>query len=181
MRKKSPKNNQIDKDNKIFLQIEQLKKNNLINSYLGNKGYSIYKVCLNHEIIDYIKKTLTVKPFTQNQSIEPNSFPVYMESEKKIYIPRFWGINLFGLPKIIKISHGDNINLIFNGSLRDYQNTVLNAYLNSIKFNIPEKNNQGNSSALIELYTGSGKTILALKIVEQIKKKNNNICTKNIP
>jgi len=171
MRKKSPKNNQIDKDNKIFLQIEQLKKNNLINSYLGNKGYSIYKVCLNHEIIDYIKKTLTVKPFTQNQSIEPNSFPVYMESEKKIYIPRFWGINLFGLPKIIKISHGDNINLIFNGSLRDYQNTVLNAYLNSIKFNIPEKNNQGNSSALIELYTGSGKTILALKIVEQIKKK----------
>ena len=171
MKKKSPKNNQLDKDNKIILQIEQLKKNNLINSYLGNKGYSIYKICLNHEILDYIKKSLTVKPFTQNQSVEPNSFPVYMESEKKIYIPRFWGIKVFGPPKIVKITYGDNINLIFNGSLREYQTTVLNAYLNSINFNVPEKNNQGNSSALIELYTGSGKTILALKIVEQIKKK----------
>ena len=171
MKKKSPKNNHSDKDSKIILQIDQLKKNNLINSYLGNKGYSIYKVCLNNEILDYIKKSLTVKPFTQNQSIEPNSFPVYMESEKKIYLPRFWGINIFGPPKTIKISYGDNINLLFNGTLREYQTTVLNAYLNSINFNVPEKNNQGNSSALIELYTGSGKTILALKIVEQIKKK----------
>ena len=43
MKKKiSPKNK--DYYENILPVIENLKKNNLINSYLGNKGYSIYKV-----------------------------------------------------------------------------------------------------------------------------------------
>jgi superfamily II DNA or RNA helicase len=169
LKKISPKNrtNYLE----VAKAIEKLKNNNLINSYLGNKGYSIYKVCLNSEIIDFIKDELTVKPNVINSLIEAKSFPIYQESDKKIYVPRYWGINMFGYPKTIKIQYGDAINIKFNGELRDYQLTVLNAYLKAIDFGIEEKKNNGTGSALIELWTGAGKTVLALKIIEVLQKK----------
>ena len=169
MKKKiNPKNKNYYEN--ILPLIDNLKKNDLINSYLGNKGYSIYKVSLNDKIIQFIKKELTVKPFVQSTLVEPISFPIYMESDKKIYVPRFWGINIFGNPKSIKINFGKNIDLKFNGELRDYQTTVMNAYLKAIKLGKKEEDNC-EGSALIELYAGGGKTCLALKIIEQIKKK----------
>ena len=169
LKKISPKNrtNYLE----VAKAIEKLKNNNLINSYLGNKGYSIYKVCLNTEIIDFIKDELTVKPNIINSLIEAKSFPIYQESDKKIYVPRYWGINMFGYPKTIKIQYGNTIDLKFNGVLRDYQITVLNEYLKAIGFNIEEKKNNGTGSALIELWTGAGKTVLALKIIEVLQKK----------
>ena len=54
-----PKNNdksksdksKSDKSNTIILElIENLKKDVLINSYLGHKGYSIPKICLTKEV-----------------------------------------------------------------------------------------------------------------------------------
>ena len=173
-KKRSPKNTELKDKKKLETQeilnsIENLKNNGLINSYLGNKGYSIFKVCLNNKIIEFIKKELTVKPLVQGSFIEPSSFPVYMESEKKIYVPRFWGIKIFGNPKFIKINAGESINLKFQGSLRDYQTNVINHYLSTINFNNHE--NKGDSSALIELECGGGKTVLALKIIETLKKK----------
>jgi superfamily II DNA or RNA helicase len=169
----SPKNkSNYEEINKI---IENLKKNNLLNNYLGNKGYTLYKVSLDEKIINFIKSELIAKPFVQSSLVEPHSFPIYQESTKKIYVPRFWGLNIFGEPKEIKISQGKSINLKFNGQLRDYQENVINHYFKSINFD-PNKKEQeqtitASSSALIELTTGGGKTVLALKILEMLKKK----------
>ena len=66
LKKVSPKNREHYLE--LANVIEDLKKNNLINSYLGNKGYSIYKVCLNDSIIEFIKNELTVKPININDS-----------------------------------------------------------------------------------------------------------------
>jgi len=176
MKKKlSPKNRELQKKEmarieSILLEIENLKNKNLLDTYLGNKGYSIYKFCLNERIIEYIKKELTVKPFTPGSLVEPTTFPIYMESDKKIYVPRFWGIKIFGNPKSIKIKMGKSIDLKFNGELRDYQKQVMDSYLKAIKFGKKEEENS-EGSALIELGCGLGKTVLALKIIEQIKKK----------
>jgi len=167
----SPKNR--SNYNEINNNIENLKKNNLLNTYLGNKGYTIYKISLNEKIINFIKSELIAKPFVQSSLVEPQSFPVYQESTKKIYVPRFWGLNIFGEPKEIKIPYGKNIDLKFSGQLRDYQENVINHYFKAISFN-PNKNEQivtASSSALIELTTGGGKTVLALKILEILKKK----------
>jgi hypothetical protein len=120
---------------------------------------------------EFIKNELTVKPFTQNSYAETKSFPIYQESEKKIYVPRCWGIKMFGYPKLLKISFGESINLTFNGQLRDYQTKVLNEYLKAIDFGTPDNINKGNGTALIELWTGAGKTVLGLKIIEVLKKK----------
>ena len=168
VKKISPKN----KTTYVQLQegIETLKTNGL-NTYLGNKGYTLYKICLTPKIIEFIKTELTVKPFTQNSYAEAKSFPVYQESEKKIYVPRCWGINMFGYPKLLKITFGEPINLTFNGQLRDYQTKVLNEYLKAIDFGTPDNINKGNGTALIELWTGAGKTVLGLKVIEVLKKK----------
>ena len=154
----------------ILIQIEILKTNNSINAYLGNKGYSINKDCLNPKIIEFIKKELSIKPIVHGAFVQSVAFPIYMESDKKIYVPRFWGINIFGLPKSIKISCGKNIDLKFNGEMRDYQTAVMDTYLKAIKFGKQEENNS-EGSALIELGCGMGKTVVALKIIEQVKKK----------
>ena len=167
-KKISPKNRENYND---LIQIIESLKANGINSYLGAKGYSIYKSCLTPKIIDFIKNELTVKPALQNSYAEAKSFPIYQESEKKIYVPRYWGINMFGYPKMLKIPFGEPLNLTFNGCLRDYQTNVLNEYLKAIDFGISDNKNKGNGSALIELWTGAGKTVLGLKIIEVLKKK----------
>jgi len=167
-KKISPKNRENYND--LSQVIENLKKNG-INSYLGAKGYSIYKLCLTPKIIEFIKSELTVKPMLQNSYAEAKSFPIYQESEKKLYVPRHWGIAMFGHPKMVKIPFGENINLKFEGSLRDYQTNVLNEYLKAVEFGISDDKNKGNGSALIELWTGAGKTVLGLKIIEVLKKK----------
>ena len=169
MKKKiSPKNR--DYYESIVPEIDNLKKNGLINSYIGNKGYSIYKISLNDNIIEFIKKELTVKPFMQSSIVQPNSFPIYLESDKKIYVPRFWGINIFGNPKTFKIKMGKSIDLKFNGELRDYQKTVMDSYLKAIKFGSKEEENS-EGSGLIELGCGLGKTVLGLKIIQVLRKK----------
>ena len=180
MQKKSPKNRiklyakeeEKVENNKVLEKIEHLKKNKLLNSYLGNKGYSIYKICLTNEIISYIKKELTVKPFTQNSIVETIPFPVYQESDKKIYVPRFWGLKIFGQPSQVKITQGKSINIEFKGQLRKEpvnQEEIVDAYLNSLK--TQESNYGSGGSCLIELKCGGGKTILALNILSKLKKK----------
>ena len=96
----SPKNKNIYKN--LLKSIENLKNINIINSYLGNRGYSIYKISLTPEIIDFIKKELTVTPFTINSYGEAKNYPVYMESDKKIYVPRFWGLIYLDILKKLK-------------------------------------------------------------------------------
>ena len=171
-KKEQIKENEKLENNKVLEKIEHLKKNNLLNSYLGNKGYSIYKVCLTNEIINYIKKELNVKPITQNLIVEPVAFPVYQESDKKIYVPRFWGLKVFGQPNQVKISQGKSINIEFKGQLRKEpvnQEEIVDAYLNSLK--TQESNYWSGGSCLIELKCGGGKTILALNILSKLKKK----------
>lgn len=171
-KKEQIKENERLENNKVLENIEQLKKNKLLNSYLGNKGYSIYKVCLTNEIISYIKKELTVKPFTQNSIVESVPFPVYQESDKKIYVPRFWGLKVFGKPNQVKITQGKSINIEFKGQLRKEpvnQEEIVDAYLNSLK--TQESNYSSGGSCLIELKCGGGKTILALNILSKLKKK----------
>ena len=42
-------------------------------TYLGNKGYTIYKECLTLHELEYIRTTLNVKPYIANSMIKVNS------------------------------------------------------------------------------------------------------------
>ena len=105
---------------------------NNYSTYLGEKGYSIFKECLSVEEQHFIRTELTVKPFIPKSPIQPNPFPIYLESPLKLYMPRYFGIDTYGPPDKILIYPGNNISLEFSGELRPYQNAIVDKYIKHV-------------------------------------------------
>jgi len=133
------------------------------NSYLGEKGYTILKDDLGVKDQQFIREQLSVRPFIPKSPIQPEAFPVYRESQKKFYIPRYFGLETYGIHDNVRINDGDDINVEFKGDLRDYQNIIVDKYVNYVS---DEK-----GGGLLEVPCGRGKTVIALKIVAEMKKK----------
>jgi superfamily II DNA or RNA helicase len=104
------------------------------NSYIGKKGYTIPKKLLNDDELYKLKKELTVRPFAPPTSIQkPSEFMIFRESPKKIYVPRFYGIEKYGIPSKINIEEGEDIDIKFNGTLRDYQENIVKTFVKQAK------------------------------------------------
>ena len=107
-----------------------------MSNYINKKGYVIYKKNLSDDQIINIKEELTIKPFVpkdyavKNQN---NSFSIYLENKNKIYIPKYYGIHKFGNDYINKLPKSSNIDLNFNGTLREYQIDPINIIFNSLQ------------------------------------------------
>lgn len=130
-------------------------------TYLGEKGYSIFKECLSVEEQHFIRTELTVKPFIPKSPIQPTPFPVYLESPLKLYVPRYFGIDTYGPPDRILIPSGNNISIQFNGELRPYQNAIVDKYIKHV----------GDcGGGLLDVDPGKGKTVMALNIVSRLGK-----------
>ena len=122
-----------------------------IATYVGYKGYTIYKENISVEEQQMSRKDLNVKPFVPKSSlIKPQAFPVYRESKKKIYTPRFYGLEVYGEADEMLIEDGKKINLTFKGELRPKQKPVVEKYMKHIKT---------NHSGLLALHTGFGKCL----------------------
>ena len=128
--------NTIKVEPKLFLDEELLCKN--ANTYLGYRGYCIFKNSIDEKSKMFIRNKLIAKPQTMNIGSNEISYPIYMESTNKLYVPRYFGIKYFGYPKNVKITTGNNINVKFAGELRDYQIDIINTYINYI--GLKEKN-----------------------------------------
>ena len=138
-----------------------------LNTYLGQKGYTLSKNELTAEKQKQIKNDLTIKPFVMGSPMnyaDIKTFPAYRESTNKLYVPHYYGVEKFGTPKQYKIAEGNNINLEFNGVLRDYQEPVVNKFINHC-------NDVGFGGGLLELYCAWGKTSGSLYILSKLKKK----------
>ena len=98
---------------------------------LTTSGYTIVKSEYTTKRIKEIKDELFVKPYTFNKNANKEvGFQVYMESPKKLYLPRFYGLKNFGTPDVDKIVDGDDVeNLNFNGDLRSEQKPIEEIYL----------------------------------------------------
>ena len=121
-------------------------------SVLSRRGYTIRKEKYSPRVLHKIRKDLTVAPktFAQfNQNVVP--FQIYMESMRKIYIPRHYGLNELGLPEEQNISSGDEINMKFKGDLRPEQIPVADKFID-VAVN-------GNGGGLISLPCGYGKCL----------------------
>ena len=136
-----------------------------MNTYLGQKGYTINKSELTIEKQVKIRNDLMIKPFVIGSHLnDTKTFPAYRESHNKFYVPHYYGVEHFGPPKQYKISEGIEINLEFSGKLRENQEIVVNTYLNHVK-------KVGFGGGLLELPCAYGKTVLSLNIISQLKKK----------
>lgn len=124
-------------------------------TYLSHKGYAIQKNG-NEELIKELITELTVKPknnaMINNDDVD-TSFPVYRENKQKLYLPKSYGLSKFGIPTINTLSDGDDCpNLIFDGTLRDVQQTPVNEYINAV-------NNNKKMGGILSLPCGFGKCL----------------------
>lgn len=132
---------------------------------IGNNGYSILKENLTSGQISKIRKDLTVKAFV-NTSYSADSVPfsVYSESKRKLYLPRYYGIDEFGIPSGYKINKGDPISTEFTGILKEKQYPIVDAYTDAVK-------DKFIGGGLISVPCGYGKTVLGLYLACQMKLK----------
>jgi len=125
-----------------------------LNTYLGQKGYTIHKNELTIEQQKQIRNDLTVKPFVMGSPMNDNqkTFSAYRESSNKMYVPHYYGVEKYGKPKQYKISEGSDILLEFNGKLRENQEVVVNTYIEHV-------NKVGFGGGLLELPCAYGKCL----------------------
>ena len=133
-------------------------KKKLIKTILTSRGYSIIKEHFGFRDINRTKRELTVSPYVnENYAAKPRPFPVYLESQSKIYLPKHYGIETFGDPdKVKEIAKGNDIELEFKGSLRPKQLAPVKAFMDSCEAgSLSMKSNGG----IISIVCGGGKCI----------------------
>ena len=128
---------------------------------LSKEGYLINKkYCQN---IDKIKDELTVSPYLIfNKKQKPEPFPVYLENDKYLCVPKYYGLEKLGKPYKNKEIIGEIININFKGILRDDQQEVINVVLPKLI---------SDDGGLLCLRPGFGKTTLSLYIASIFKVK----------
>ena len=113
--------------------IKNSKKNKNIYTFLTKRGFSLLKEKFPIVTLEKIKKELQVKPYVNTDYGQiPESFPVYLESSKKLYLPKYFGYKRFGEPHIVKLNVGDTRNIKFIGQLRDTQKHVYGCYRQAV-------------------------------------------------
>jgi superfamily II DNA or RNA helicase len=107
---------------------------NINKTYLSNRGYGLLKSDFDYKLLNNIREELTVCPrnltsFGGNMT----SYKIYVESKKKLYIPKYYGLQKFGIPDNNKLLNGIDINIKFNGKLREEQIKPVEKYLEAAK------------------------------------------------
>ena len=143
-----------------------------LSTQLGRRGYSIDKNKAGELLVEKLKQQLTVKPAANPDFGEPTPFPVWRESDKRLYIPRNFGLDMFGAPYKNKMHTGvDAPRLRFQGQLRDEQREPVEKFLSAAR-------DPMRGGGVLELPTGFGKTSCALYIACALGKRTMVICHK---
>jgi superfamily II DNA or RNA helicase len=131
-----------------------------ISAYLGSNGYAIFKNSLSTKTLRKVYRDLYVQPLMIGvpAHLKPPKFKLYKESSRKIYIPKYYGIQEFGVPK--KIIHS----LEFKGSLRPKQMPIVNSFLQHC-------GKEEGFGGIISVPCGWGKTVMSIYIISQLKLK----------
>lgn len=124
-------------------------------------GYRIAKKDIQN--VHHTKGILTVKPYVPSVFVKPQfvpRYPVYVESEDYLYVPKHYGIETFGPVKTTtrNVPRTPQEFWEFGGSLRPIQEEVVNSYLT------PEPRD-----GILSLQTGGGKTVCALYIASKLQ------------
>ena len=146
------------------------------NAYIGTNGYTIPKSVFESDSgsftkeLIFLRESLIMEPkkdgYCPTTALAPVSFPVFRENASKIYLPQFYGIERYGMPKN-KLSFGDTISVPFVKPIRDYQEAIIDVYLRHISHPKEERTGGG----ILEVPCGRGKTVMALKIISILSKK----------
>lgn len=157
-----------DTNSKIPFETKQDIQNMFIekNDYLTKRGYAIFKDEYGLKQIEKIKRDLLVVPFiAEDYGCPPASFPVYLESAKKLYLPKHWAFKELGCCGKIAMKDPVKINCKFLGSVRENQMEPIKNFLDSCNlegaYDI-QSLNKYSYGGIISLPCGWGKTVIGL-------------------
>jgi len=74
-----------------------------MSTYIGSRGYTILKDYIDVKELRVIRDELTVRPKIHNAPVQPPAFKIYTENANKIYVPRYYGIEMYGEPDEIRM------------------------------------------------------------------------------
>ncbi len=142
-----------------------------IKTIYGKKGYTLIKKYFTSEQIEKVKNDLMMLPYIpEDFGNNARPFPIYLENDNKLYVPKHYGFEHFGEPDQIKITKGDSINLTFKGTMKETQVPIINAYIESTTDKegcLTTKSNGG----LISVPCGVGKTACAINLISLLGRK----------
>lgn len=112
-----------------------------------------------------LRKELTVTPIVAvNMGPKPNSFKIYVEDGRDLYVPRYYGLQRFGIPKTDSLSEGNLVSCDFKGELRKEQEGPVRAFLNATRDPLKR-------GGIVSLSCGQGKTVISLYLLAKMKRK----------
>ncbi len=130
---------------------------------LTNRGYAIRKDSLEPDELAGLRKELTVSPVVNAKfaAATQTSFPVFYESPQRIYLPRQWGLQRYGVPEANLLSEGQPLpsTAAFSGKPYEYQLNIIEKFLTA------------GGNGLICVPCGKGKTFMALAIAARLGKR----------
>jgi len=144
-----------------------------LTTYLSRRGYGILKTSKNADQIQQLRDELTVSPLVHpdlaamtpaGENGGTPTFPVYRESSKKLYVPKFYGLQKLGAPTHDQLEAGADTHIEFCGTLREEQKIAAQQFIDAVR--CPTK-----MGGILSLFCGGGKTVLALYLAAYFKKK----------
>ena len=139
----------------------------MINKKITRFGYVIRKNYLDDITLIGIKTELTVKPFklsSYTKFAPDNSFPLYLEDDDYISVPKYYGLEKFGQPDVNKLElyNYPTHDMQYLGQLRPHQETIIAKVIAGF-----EKQGGG----VLIAGCGSGKTNMAIYLACKYKLK----------
>jgi len=136
-------------------------------SILSFNGYGVAKKN-NEVLILQLQEELTMNPiinFSMTNDHDQKTFKIYTENDKRLYIPRYYGLQKFGIPDKCTLSEGTHCeNMVFQGTLRDQQLEPVNNFIKAASDPLKR-------GGIISVPCGFGKTIMSVYIACHFQKK----------
>ncbi len=129
---------------------------------LTSRGYAITKKSLTPAQQAALRKDLTVSPKIQEKYAKAvQSFPIFLESPTRFYVPRHWGIKQYGPPDSSIVPEGLQLgpDAVFTGKPHDYQEKIISKFI------------ENDAQGLICVPCGKGKTFMALAIALRLGRR----------
>jgi superfamily II DNA or RNA helicase len=120
-----------------------------------------FRIDLTDSRAKVLEKELKVRPFNPNVEYS-KEYKLFRKSKNYLYSPKFYAIEKYGIPDNVLEHKYDKVILPFHKKLRDYQESIAIKVLSHLK---------SHKSGVCSLFTGWGKTCLALWIASQLQVK----------
>lgn len=147
---------------------------------LSRRGYGVpIHVPGNEAVIACLRDILTVtpKPGAVIIGTPPTAFPVFQESLKTLYIPRAFGLEVFGMPPM-----SDAVNLprgMLAPALSNFAGTLRPPQLAPVEAFMKAADDPLCRGGLVSLPCGGGKTVVALYIMSLIARRTLIVAAKD--